>query len=301
VTAWEEIPAVPTEAFQHAVLTTAPATRVFRTSGTTRGRRGEHHVPDLGPYAAAWAEPFRRHVLPDRERMAVVSLLPAEEDFPDSSLAYMGELIGERFATTVDRFHGADGIDAAGAVDRLDSARVRDEPVLVLATAFAALEVLDHLAVRGLVSGVPEGSRVMDTGGFKGRSREMSREDLLVRYEQLLNIPAHSVVGEYGMTELSSQFYEGHLARGEGSGDRSLAGPPWTRVRILDPLTLRPVSPGDPGLIAVFDLANAWTVCSILTGDLGRATDTGFHVLGRAAGAALRGCSLLTEEILDRA
>jgi len=302
VTRWEDVPSVPTAAFQHAVLTTAPAARVFRTSGTTAGTQGEHHLPDTGLYDAAWAEPFRAHVMPDRHRMPVVSLLPAEEDFPDSSLAYMGDRIGERFGMGVDRFLGRSGMDAAGAEARLRRAEAEGDAVLLLATAFSAVHLLDHLAGAPALR-LPEGSRIMDTGGFKGRSRTLSREGLLAVYRDRLGVPPDHVVGEYGMTELSSQFYERHLADaalGKGAGDRSHAGAPWTRVRVMDPGSLAPVAAGGTGLIAVFDLANAWTVSAVLTGDLGRVTPGGFEVLGRAEGAALRGCSLLTEEILEQ-
>ena len=104
------------------------------------------------------------------------------------------------------------------------------------------------------------------------------------------------------MTELCSQFYEPSLGSGAHSrtGDdaRVYRGPPWTRTRVLDPETLSSVPRGEPGLLAHWDLANAWTVCAVVTEDLGILAEDGFRLLGRAEGAELRGCSLRAEELL---
>jgi hypothetical protein len=143
---------------------------------------------------------------------------------------------------------------------------------------------------------------VMDTGGFKGRSREVSREELLHLYQDVLGVPPCRVVGEYGMTEMSSQFYEATLCEslaGKAAAERIYEGPPWVRTRVLDPDTLEPVPAGRRGLLAHLDLANAWTVSSLVTEDLGQAAGTGFRILGRARDAELRGCSLATEELLE--
>ena len=135
----------------------------------------------------------------------------------------------------------------------------------------------------------------MDTGGFKGRARETDRDQLLELYEQRLGIPRHRVIGEYGMTELCSQFYETNLTE----SPRRFLGPPWVRTRAIDPETLEPLPFGNPGLLAHWDIANAWTVLGVLTEDVGIVHEDGFELLGRAPGSDLRGCSLVTEELLD--
>ena len=135
----------------------------------------------------------------------------------------------------------------------------------------------------------------MDTGGFKGRARETERGVLLDQYQKRLGIPPERVVGEYGMTELSSQFYETRLS----DNRRRFVGPPWVRTRAIDPETLHPIPFGERGLLAHWDLANAWTVLAVLTEDVGVVYEDGFELEGRAPGSELRGCSLATEELLD--
>jgi len=139
-----------------------------------------------------------------------------------------------------------------------------------------------------------DGSRAMETGGFKGRSREVSKQQLYELFEKCLGIPPRCVVNEYGMTELSTQFYDQTLVEGRQT-DRKVA-PPWSRVLIMDPRTGVEAKEGETGLIRVFDLANLWSAMCIQTEDLGVARDGGFEIIGRAAGAEVRGCSLNAEE-----
>lgn len=102
------------------------------------------------------------------------------------------------------------------------------------------------------------------------------------------------------MSELSSQYYDNVLRdRIAGRfGRRAKVGPPWLRARFLDPASLRDVEPGQPGLLCHVDLANAGSALAVLTEDIGRSTPDGFEILGRAAGADSRGCSLALAEFL---
>jgi len=301
---WEEIPLVPTAAFRSAVLAAAPSRHVFRTSGTTGGpgARGEHHLPELALYDAAWGPPFREHLLPDRERMRILSLVPSWSGLPESSLSFMVSRILERHGVGESgTFLGRDGIQHGRLKEALAASVAEGEPVLLLGTILALAEVLDRLEGEGLRFRLPPGSRVLDTGGGKGRRRDVSRTALLTRYAEILGVPENHVVGEYGMTELCSQFYEGVLAdrfRGRAGSSRVFRGPAWTRTRVLHPDTLAPLPRGGTGLLAHLDLANAWTVLHVLTEDLGVEEAAGFRLVGRAEGAALRGCSLTTEELL---
>jgi hypothetical protein len=148
----------------------------------------------------------------------------------------------------------------------------------------------------------------METGGYKGKARALSRGELYKGLEEVFGIGAHRIVNEYGMTELLSQFYEPVLAlRREDAGssgdaptleDRFHAAPPWVRTRVLDPLTLAPVAQGDTGILAHMDLANLGSVAAVLTEDLGRMVPGGFQLLGRSPGAEPRGCSLAMEDFL---
>lgn len=142
----------------------------------------------------------------------------------------------------------------------------------------------------------------MDTGGFKGQSREVSREELLRLYGEVLAIPEAFCINEYGMTEMGSQFYDNTLRdrMQERSRVRFKEVPPWVRTRILDPATLDEVPPGEVGLLTHYDLANCGSVMAIETEDLGYEIEEGFQVLGRAPGAEARGCSLTIEELQGR-
>jgi hypothetical protein len=144
---------------------------------------------------------------------------------------------------------------------------------------------------------LPDGSRLMETGGFKGRSREVSRDDLYRALTDRLGVPPERIVNEYGMTELLSQFWEPVLREGTDRRRRHV-GPPWVRTRVLDPVTLEDVAAGEPGLLCHLDLANVGSVAAVLTEDLGVAVEDGFRLLGRAPGAEPRGCSLALEELL---
>ena len=113
----------------------------------------------------------------------------------------------------------------------------------------------------------------METGGFKGRAREISRETLHARIGDALGVPRERIVNQYGMTELGSQFYDSTLV--DPTGPRRKLGPPWTRVRFVDPSTDHPVECGEIGQIVIHDLANTGSVAAIQTADLGRSIDGG--------------------------
>jgi len=304
VASWRDIPPVPTGAFKEMALRSFPAEReahLFRTSGTSAERRGALHLDTLELYEASLLPSFRRCVLPELapgDRFLVRVLAPAPEEAPDSSLSHM-------FGAVL-RGLGApgSGFDVEGGAllrSRLEAALERaardGTPVLLCGTSFAFVHWLDALAERGRRLALPEGSRVMETGGFKGRSREVSREALYAEIEARLGIPAGRCVNQYGMTELGSQFYDSVLCR-PGEPRRKL-GPPWARARVLDPETGADARPGAVGALAVVDLANTGSVLAVLTADLGRSLgEDGFEVLGREAGAEARGCARALDELL---
>lgn len=314
---WTEIPAVPTDAFKAAALVCgdpaeieaaavdgagARASAVFRTSGTTRGagQRGTHYVPDLAPYDAALRAGFAAHLLPEGGRMRVVSLVPPPGEAPDSSLSHMaGAVVGD-FGTPESGWYVSPdgGIDHAGLADALRGAESAGAPVCILGTAFALVHWMDALRDAGARHRLPPGSRLMDTGGFKGRSREVTRDELYGAVGEMLGIPHAWCVNEYGMTEMSSQFYDGVAGAASPPAERLHAGPPWVRTQATDPETLRPLPHGEVGVLRHFDLANLNSVLAIQTADLGVTSPDGFRVLGRASGAEARGCSLAMDDLL---
>ena len=308
---WEDIPPVPTTAFRDVAIVSGKAEAVFRTSGTTGGgaRRGEHHVASMALYRAAARGPYRRSLFAGLKRLRVVSLAPHPRAAPDSSLSAMLGFIAEEpeVVGTTWAFDPERGVDAEVVRRTATGAR---EPILLLATAFALVQLLEALETpEARPIRLPPDSRVMETGGFKGRTAEVDRKTLYARVSRQLGVPDSHVVNEYGMTELLSQSYD-HAAgvvaeevappsRAAPPSQRVHRFPPWVRTRALDPATLAPLPPGQPGLLAHFDLANAASVCHVLTEDLGTLVPGGgFQLLGRAGGAEPRGCSLTAEAFL---
>jgi len=292
---WRRVPPVPAAAFKTMTLAAAPAVEVFRSSGTTGERRSVHHQPFPDLYGQVIDASFPRFCLPYAERLPILSLIPPREQLPDSSLSFMADHVLARYGGPESAVaFGPRGVEAAKARSWAGARQREGRPVLVLATAFALAQWLDALERLDLKFRLPAGTAVFETGGFKGKTTELTREALLVRVQSRLGVPPEFVVREYGMTELTSQCYTRTLLGGDP--DLFIA-PHWVRVRLLDPETLAEVPAGVPGLIAVFDLANLGSAVHLLTEDLGIAEGEGFRLLGRAAGAELRGCSLVVEEL----
>ncbi len=174
-------------------------------------------------------------------------------------------------------------------------------PVCVAATAFALVALLDALRDRDVMLALPRGSRIMETGGFKGRSRIVDRAALYAETSSRLGVPIDAIVAEYGMTELSSQYYDAHASR-SAVEPRSKVSPPWLRAIVVDGEG-RPVPNGVVGAIRHVDLANRGSAIAIDTEDVGVLLDgpqPGLVLFGRDAGAELRGCSLDAESLLAR-
>jgi hypothetical protein len=302
----DAVPAVPTDAFKLTRVATFPAeatTLTFRTSGTTIGTRGEHPMRDVATYDAA-AVAFGRHWLARDldEPSPVVVLGPSPEVSPDSSLVHMCEAFvrafGAKAPASATYLVDADGIlDLATFDERVAIALARAQPMLVLGTSFAFVHFVD--AVGKASFDLPRGSRVMQTGGYKGRSREVPPAVLRADLARVFGLSERAIVGEYGMTELSSQFYERTLFEPHAPLGR-YAEPPWARVVPVDPDTLAPVAHGEVGIAKILDLMNVDSAVAVLTQDQVRRVDEGFELLGRAPGAVPRGCSIAIDELLGR-
>jgi hypothetical protein len=306
-------PALPTDVFRFArVASHAPALdiRTFRTSGTTAHARGEHAFRDLSLYDRAARNAASYALFPEASRIRLCILAPNEHEAPDSSLSYMlARFIdwfgaGNRNSCYVWR-DGALRTDLL--VDTLLAAQARREPVALLGTSFAFVHAHDALGDQAFR--LPAGSRIMQTGGFKGRSRSIEPSEMLELLHARYGVPRDHIVQEYGMTELSSQLYDSPLMaagaqaakHGHGAAERQFWVPGWVRAEPIDPLTLEPVAGDDVGLLRIDDLANVGSVCAIQTGDLARRSGDGIVLLGRAPGAVARGCSLAVEEWLGSA
>jgi hypothetical protein len=303
---WRDIPAVPTGAFKELVLTSFPEAEtrhVFRTSGTSTATRGALHLDTLTLYEGSLLPTFQHAVLPDLragERAHALVLAPAAEEVPDSSLSHMFGVVLEELCDETSGFfvkHGT--LEVVPLLRALESIPSDGPPLLLCGTAFGFVHLLEALESLGQRLALPERTRIMETGGFKGRARERSRETLYAEIEATLGVPPSRIVNQYGMTELGSQFYDSVLVDPEGP--RRKLAPPWTRVLIEDPTTGAEIAQGERGAIRIVDLANTGSVCAIQTADVGRAVAGGFDVLGREPDAEARGCSIAADELLGSA
>jgi hypothetical protein len=299
---WSDIPAVPIDAFKELPLRCeppAPTDRVFMTSGTTRSEvKGRHFHPTLAVYDRSMISNFAQRFMQGRGPMRMGILFPTEAVLPNSSLAHYLALAMEAFGTAQSRyFMSPHGLDLQGLCEALTDAEHRGEPFALLGASYSFVHLIDELKQRGLSFRLPAGSRVLDTGGYKGQSRDLPLDTFYAELSALLGIERSHCINMYGMTELSTQFYDA----GNASVPSVKSGPHWIRSRLVDPLTGREVAPAERGILVHCDLANFNSVTTILTEDVGLAADGGFLLLGRAEGAQAKGCSLAVEEFIRAA
>ncbi|QNP49309.1 LuxE/PaaK family acyltransferase [Diaphorobacter aerolatus] len=299
VKSWRDIPAVPIDAFKATELRSQPASdgeRVFMTSGTTRrAARGRHFHPRLDVYDLSMTRNFAQRFMRGVERMPMGILFPDEQAMPHSSLAHYLALAKSEFGTGESRyFLSPEGVDVDGLCAALESAESSGTPYALLGASFSLVHVMDALRAARRSFCLPTGSRILDTGGYKGQSRELPLAEFYAELSQLLGVPRAYCINMYGMTELSTQFYDD----GNAVLPSVKSGPHWIRSRLVDPVTGSDVPSGERGILVHCDLANYNSVTTILTEDVGQWAEGGFQLLGRAQGAAAKGCSLAVEEFV---
>jgi hypothetical protein len=313
----EHIVPVPTDAFRFGRVAVYPpeldAVR-FETSGTTASTRGVHVMRTTRTYEELSIRAASRALFADgATRATVIALAPAPGSTPASSLGFMMRHFmrvfdGRALSVEPQDAHfdaeapgrwlvSAQGIDVPRLRRAVLTASERHDALLVLATSLALLLLLDELA--GKVLPTPRRTVLMHTGGSKGRTREMAPGELRKAVAHAFRIPPTHVVGEYGMTELTSQLYEGCLPGGSLRGEVGLfVEPPWLRVIPVEPATLAPLPDGTPGLAKILDLGNIDSAVAVLTQDVVCRRRGGIQLLGRAVAAPPRGCSLSIENMV---
>jgi hypothetical protein len=317
-----DLPAVPTDAFRLTrIAAHAPSEDValFRTSGTTSGARGEHALSTTTTYekaALAWGRWALFSDAPSADASTMpahspvrtaIALTPPRAPRPgDSSLHFMIQLFATELARDASYLQPSPDklVDPEELRQACAAARRAGDPAIIMGASFAFVHVLDVLGQDLLA--LPEGSRIMHTGGFKGRSREVAPGELVSRMAATFGVPENAVVGEYGMTELSSQLYEGTWRKMRGLATPSarhgvFVAPPWMRVVAVHPETLAPLADGETGILRFEDLANVDSALIVQTADRGRCHGSTVELLGRLPGAAPRGCALAVEELMGSA
>lgn len=274
----EKIPFLPIEFFKtHRILTgnQHSTSKIFTSSGTTGSAQSKHYVNDITVYERSYQKGFE-YFYENIEEYCVLALLPSYLEREGSSLIYMANDLIKKSKHPRSGFYLHNYQELINVLKELG-----DQKIILLGVTYALLDMADHLKTPLKNNKII----VMETGGMKGKRKEMVREELHgILYK---NFGIKKIHSEYGMTELLSQAY----SKGEGSFNC----PPWMRILIRDtndPLTTLPS--GKTGGINVIDLANINSCSFIATQDLGRLWDNNsFEVLGRFDNTDIRGCNLM--------
>jgi hypothetical protein len=288
---WKEIPAMPQQVFKLEKLYARglgkPAA-IYETSGTTTGQPGRQYLAHTDIYrAVALANAARP---PFWDRAFLHFLVPSPKAAPHSSLSAMFGFWARDFGVARSRFWVRNNaIDFAALRAMLESQGKRGEAVGLAGTAFSFVHLLDAWANLPPLR-LPHKSWLLETGGFKGRSREVSKADLYRQLARTFSLRDVDIYNEYGMSELSSQAY----THGADAGHTT---PPWARVLVVDPATGREVRAGQKGLVRWIDLANVDSVMALQTLDVATRDDIGFYLAGRLPRTEPRGCSLSAEDL----
>jgi phenylacetate-coenzyme A ligase PaaK-like adenylate-forming protein len=273
-----DIPFMPVGFFRDHVIMTGKVRieAIFESSGTTGMIPSKHFVKDLRMYEDSFVAGFRMFY-GDPSGYLIAALLPSYTERPGSSLVYMADKLIRMSGHRKSGFYKK---SSSGLIRLLR--KEKDKKVLLLGVSFALLDMaekyesdLSHVII-------------METGGMKGRRKEITREELHSVLKKRFG--TGTIHSEYGMTEMLSQAY----SKGEGI----FHCPPWMKVLVRDPWDPLAVTdaPGKTGGINIIDLANVDSCSFIATGDLGRLhPEGGFEVLGRFDDADIRGCNLLVE------
>ncbi|MFZ5941459.1 MAG: acyl transferase [Bacteroidota bacterium] len=249
---------------------------LFESSGTTGDQSSKHYVTDPELYLKSLTRGFERVYGPPSD-WCILALLPSYLEKGNSSLVYMMEQLMKLSGHPDNGFY----LNEPSSLHAILEKRRADAfPVMLVGVSYALLDLAADYHGK-----MPEGIVVMETGGMKGRRKEMIRSELHELLKKAFD--CGEIHSEYGMTELLSQAYS--------TGHQLFETPPWMKVLIrdsYDPFSL--VAEGQTGGINVIDLANIHSCAFIATSDLGRILPDGrFEVLGRFDQAEVRGCNLM--------
>lgn len=269
----DQIPFLPISFFKSHIIKTGqwPTQRLFKSSGTTESIRSAHHLWDETFYLQQAQLCFERF-FGSLFDFHIIALLPFYDTI-HSSLVAMVRYFLLKSDSEYSAFLMSDIDRIVGLLDKL---KVSNKKILLLGVSHALLDLAEAgpFDFKEVI--------VMETGGMKGRRRELTRAELHEKIKKGLGVK--EVCSEYGMAELSSQAY----SKADGIFECSQAMRVFIK-EVNDPFSVA----SSTGIINVVDLANFHSCCFIETQDLGRKSGNGFEVLGRADNSEARGCNLL--------
>ncbi len=274
----QEIPFLPIEFFKREKILSSLSNvqQIFTSSGTTGSITSKHYITNLNMYETSFKKGFQ-NFYGNIKDYTVLALLPSYLEREGSSLVYMVDSLIKDSQQPESGFYLD---ETRKLVKTLNQLTIEGKKILLIGVSFALLDLIENHDIK-----LNKESIVMETGGMKGRRKEMIREEL---HKVLKNgFGISKVHSEYGMTELLSQAYS--------NGDGNFKCPPWMKILIRDPedaLTL--LKTGKTGGVNVIDLANINSCSFIATQDLGKIHDNGnFEILGRFDYSDIRGCNLM--------
>ena len=274
---YSKIPFLPISSFKtHVVINKGLSTeKEFTSSGTGSSGFSSHHVHDLTLYESSFKKGFDIFY-PNSKDYCFLALLPNYLEREGSSLIYMAQQL---IANSSDKDSGFYLDDLEGLAEVLLKKQKQGKKFILLGVTYALLDLAKSFP-QNLSDGI-----IMETGGMKGRRKEMLREEVHLILKNAFNI--EKVHSEYGMTELLSQAYS--------KGDGKFVCPPWMKILVretTDPFHI--VKEGKAGGINCIDLANIDSCAFIETQDLGKKiTENEFEILGRFDNSEIRGCNLM--------
>ena len=277
VSSFDQIPFLPIEFFKSRRILAVEAKPglCFKSSGTTGSITSKHYIADPDIYRKSFLLGFKKFY-GDISQYCILALLPSYLERGDSSLVYMVREFIDQSPFEESGFYLSDLNRLSRQLEKLNGT---DTPVILFGVTFALLDLAAHYSkpLRDTI--------VIETGGMKGRKKEMVREEVHSVLSGAWDLK--SIHSEYGMTELCSQAYS--------KGDGIFHCPDWMKVLIRDPEDpMRILKTGASGGINVIDLANIHSCSFIATQDLGRLhKEGGFEVLGRFDHSDIRGCNLM--------
>ncbi|PLX50377.1 MAG: hypothetical protein C0613_04420 [Desulfobulbaceae bacterium] len=290
---FRDIPPIGLNVFKrYELFDGSRCSKTFRTSGTSGKGRGASCFADedLALMTTSIMANAGATLFADNRTTRFMMLVPSPQEAPDIIMAHGMAEIAATWGTEPPLYAISRGAFLGPeAVAFLKKCIADQMPVTIIGGSFGFVNFVDRLTPELGSLALPPGSRLLDAGGFKGRSRELTRSGFLELMTAFFKLPADHCFNLYGLTELGSQFY----SQGQGAKQP----PHWTRVRICHPLSLNEVEDGEQGIPLLYDLANVARPLAVLTDDLGRRHASGFDIIGRASGSAPRGCSLSLEEI----
>jgi len=273
----EDIPFLPIQFFKtHKVVSNQdPIHNTFVSSGTTGNSTSKHHVSDIGVYENSFRKGFM-HFYGDIENYAVLALLPSYLEREDSSLIYMVSDMIKQSNHIESGFYLNNLLELK---NKLLSLEAQGKKVLLIGVSYALLDLIDDYQFN------LKNTIVMETGGMKGRRKELIKEELHTIFKNGFGV--ETIHSEYGMTELLSQSYS--------KGNGIFKCPNWMKILTRDTEDALHIQAfGYTGGINVIDLANINSCSFIATQDLGKVYNDGsFEVIGRFDNSDIRGCNLM--------